>query len=140
MYDFRYVVSPAFRLQLNAQMALFDGLSAAMLWSLQQVWWLRLQPRDGMPEPRNHAGHAPTADVPEAAHGHPEATIGPDDTPATVDAARSFRRAVRALDIHEGRIDSVVRGNDSEAEAAAEIDGPAGTISAQGHMQGNRVR
>ena len=140
MYDFRYVGSPAVRLQLNAQMALFDGVYAAMLWSLQQVWWLRLQPRDGMPGPGGRVGHAPTADDPKAARGLPTATIRPDDTSATVDAARSFRRAVRAHDIHEGRIDGVIRGNDSEAEAAAEIDGPAGTISAQGDMQGNRVR
>lgn len=140
MYDFRYVVSPALHLQLNAQMALFDGVSAAMLWSLQQVWWLRLLPRDGMPEQGNRTGHAPTADALKAAHGHPPAAIRRDDTAATVDTARSFRRAARALGIHEGRIASVIRDNDSEAEAAAEIDGAAGTISAQGHMQGNRVR
>ena len=139
MYPFRYVPGSTVRLQLNAQMTLFDRVSAAALWSLQQVWRMVLPPSADIFAGVNVA--APEA--PPAVRG-PGAMVRPDHSGMAAhrddEASRIFRHAFRAHGIHTGGIDGAVRWNDKEADAAVDLDGPAGTISAQGHMQGNRVR
>lgn len=149
MYPFRYVPGSTVRMQLNAQMTLFDSVSAAALWSLQQVWRMVLPPSAAILRQRP-GWSAPGACVNATAPEAPPAVRGPaamvraahsgmaahrDD-----EASRIFRHAFRAHGIHTGGIDGAVRWNDKEADAAVDLDGPAGTISAQGHMQGNRVR
>jgi len=157
MPPFQYTVNPAIRLQLGFHMALFNGLSGAMLSSLQQAWRLNLQIGGGMLARRAMAAVPASAAAPAVRYPRTpderDASVEPENdvtpgaaamatasTSAETEAAKRFRHAFAAHRAHPDRIDGTVRDGDDEADATIDPDGPAGTISAQGNMRGNPAR